>query len=68
MSEIDKDFRTIINEYLAAKELSQNQAAKLCGMPRQNWHSIMSGKNQPNSKTINKIANALKIDLKLVQV
>ena len=68
MSEIDKDFRSIINEHLQVNKLSQNQAAKICGMPRQNWHSIMSGKNQPNSKTINKIANALQIDLKLIKV
>ena len=67
-SEMPKDIFLKVQESMKrirlAKDITQRQLAQLSGLKQQSISRIESGKMPPSLKTLDKIARALRVDIK----
>jgi transcriptional regulator with XRE-family HTH domain len=55
-----------INQVRKAKKLSQNYLADFAGLSRAQMSRILNGQQSPTLRTLQKIAEALELDLRLL--
>ena len=63
MTDINKNLADNIRRLREARNLSQQQIAKLSGIPRPTWASLETGTANPTLAVLNKAANALNISI-----
>ena len=63
MTDINRNLADNIRRLREARNLSQQQIAKLSGIPRPTWASLETGTANPTLAVLNKAANALNISI-----
>ena len=63
MTDINRNLADNIRRLREARSLSQQQIAKLSGIPRPTWASLETGTANPTLAVLNKAANALNISI-----
>jgi transcriptional regulator with XRE-family HTH domain len=63
MSEINRNLADNIRRLREARNLSQQQIAKLSGIPRPTWASLETGSANPTLAVLSKAANALNVSI-----
>ncbi len=63
MTDINRNLADNIRRLREARKLSQQQIAKLSGIPRPTWASLETGTANPTLAVLNKAANALNISI-----
>jgi transcriptional regulator with XRE-family HTH domain len=59
MTDINRNLADNIRRLREARNLSQQQIAKLSGIPRPTWASLETGSANPTLSVLSKAANAL---------
>jgi transcriptional regulator with XRE-family HTH domain len=63
MTDINRNLAENIRRLREARKLSQQQIAKLSGVPRPTWASLETGTANPTLAVLNKAANALNVSI-----
>lgn len=59
----DNDMAFILNTFLASRNMSQRELARISGITQAQICAICAGKQSPSVKTLERIAEALEVDI-----